>query len=103
MQIHYSELPDLKPGDPLQQAWNVYRREAGRLIAEGHEKKFVLINGDEIVGLFETWGDASQEGYRRSLHEPFLIRQVLTYEPILKVRGYNLPCPLFDIRLARPA
>ena len=35
--IDYRELPASKPGDPIGQEWNYYRREVGRLLAEGHK------------------------------------------------------------------
>ena len=35
--IHYTELPEDTPDSPLYQEWNTYRREVGRLLAEGHE------------------------------------------------------------------
>ena len=51
--IHFSTLPDGKPGSNNQD-WNVYRREVGRLLAEGNEGRWVLIQGEEIVGIWDT-------------------------------------------------
>ena len=41
--IHYTELPAAQPDSQLYHEWNFYRREAGRLLAEGHEGHWVLI------------------------------------------------------------
>ena len=51
--IHFSTLPDGKHGSNNQD-WNVYRREVGRLLAEGNEGRWVLIQGEEIVGIWDT-------------------------------------------------
>jgi hypothetical protein len=91
--IHYTELPEASPDSPLHQAWETYRREVGRLLAEGQEGKFVLIKDVDVIGLFETWRAAREAGLQRYLLSPFLVHQVQTREPILRLRGYNLPCP----------
>jgi hypothetical protein len=91
--IHYTELPADAPGSPLAAEWDLYRREVGRLLAQGHEDKWVLIKGEEIIGIFDTWDAARDEGLKRYLLQPMLVKQVLTREPILRVRGYNLPWP----------
>lgn len=83
--IHYSRLPPAKPGSPLAEESETYRREVERLLAEGREGKFVLIRGTELVGFYDTFEEASREGTRRYFvkREPYLIKQVLTYEPTL--------------------
>jgi hypothetical protein len=77
---------------PAQES-NLYRREVGRLLAEGHEGKFVLIKGAEIIALYANWDAAREAGLRLFLMEPHLVQQLQFEEPILRVRGYNLPCP----------
>ena len=90
--IHYTELPEASPDSPLHKAWNTYRREVGRLLAEGHEGKHVLIKDDAVVGLYESWDAAREAGLQRYVLSPFLVHQVQTREPILRLRGHNLPC-----------
>ena len=34
--VHHTQLPEARPGDVLSQEWNTYRREAARLLAQGH-------------------------------------------------------------------
>jgi hypothetical protein len=41
--IHYTELPEDTSEGPIAREWNFYRREVGRLLAEGHEGRWVLI------------------------------------------------------------
>ncbi len=92
--IPYTELPDMVPAGPLCEEWDFYRREAGRLLAEGHEGKFVLLKGQEIVGLYDTYDAAQGAGLDRYLFEPFLVQQVLAREPVYYFRGRALPCPV---------
>src|SRR4051812_337473 len=56
--IHYTELPEGRPDSPLYQEWNFYRREVGRLLAEGHEGRWALIKGEGIVGIWDTEAEA---------------------------------------------
>jgi hypothetical protein len=80
----------MRPGSPIAVEWNTYRREAGRLLAEGHEGRFVLIKGEEIVGIWDNHNEAMDEGYRRFLLTGFLVQQIRTWEPLLSPRiGYN--------------
>jgi hypothetical protein len=44
--------------------------------------KFVLIKGEELLGLFPTRSEALTRGYERSLYEPFMVKQLLEVEPI---------------------
>ncbi len=80
--IHYTELPDEAPDSPLFTEWNLYRREVGRLIAEGHQGKWLLIKGDEIIGIWETQAEALDEGYRQYLHQPFFVHEIITWERV---------------------
>src|SRR5207247_2194922 len=50
--IPYTELPPAQPGNPLATEWELFRREVGRLLAEGHEGKTVLIKDDNIIGIY---------------------------------------------------
>lgn len=90
--IPYTELAEAKPGSTLEKEWNTYRREAGRLLAEGHEGHCALIKGETIVEIFDTYDRASAEGWKRFPREPHLVRPILSREPLLRAGGYNLPC-----------
>jgi hypothetical protein len=82
--VHYTELAPAEPGSALAAEWETYRREVGRLIAEGHEGKWVLIKGDEVVGLFASAEQAHDAGSQRFLLQPKLIHRLLSREPVLR-------------------
>jgi hypothetical protein len=95
--VPHTELPEAKPGSVFYHEWNTYRREVGRLLAEGNEGKWLVIKGDAILGIFDTMQQANSAGLaliiENKIKRPFALRQVLAKEPILKLRGYNLPWP----------
>lgn len=84
--IHYTELPPAVPGSPLTTEWEFYRREVGLLLSEGRAGKWVLIKGEQVLGLFDSRWDAREEGLRRFLRQPFLVHQVQERERLLRTR-----------------
>src|SRR5207237_10365756 len=90
--IRHNKLPPAPAGSPLAIEWNTYCREVVRLLAEGQEGKFLLLKGEEILGVYDTWAAAREAGLKRYLLEPFLVQQIRAEEPVLRVRGYSLPC-----------
>jgi len=95
--IDYTELAPGRPDSPTAQEWETYRREVGRLLADGHEGRVVLIKGDQIVGFFDSEEDAEIAGYRQFLMSPFLIHRVREHEPVyfhprVYHHPYYLPC-----------
>lgn len=82
--IHFSELSDAQPGSPLRFEWDTYRREVGRLLAEGCAGQHVLIKGTDLLGLWSTSSEAMAAGYHRFPGQPFLVREVREYEPIFR-------------------
>jgi hypothetical protein len=91
--IHYSELGPAPPGSAIAQEWDFYRREAGRLIAQGYEGQWVLIKGEQIIGFFGSDREAMDEGYRRFLLQGFLVHQVQTREPVIRSTYHRCSCP----------
>src|SRR5438132_5567437 len=91
--IPHTALPPSPSGSLLATEWNTYRREVTRLLAEGQEGKFILLKGEEILGVYDTWDAARHAGLERYLLEPFLVQQIRAEEPVVRVRGYSLPCP----------
>lgn len=100
--IHYTELSEAKPDSHLCHEWNTYRREVGRLLSEGHEGKFVLVKDTTIIGIFDSQYAAYEEGLKRYLLQPMLVHEIRTLEPILRIRGYNMPWPNSLFRLSQP-
>jgi hypothetical protein len=85
--IHYTELGPMEPG-LLVEEWDTYRREVGRLLAEGYEGRFVLIKGQTIIGIYDSWNEARAVALSRFLDEVTLTQQILTWEPVYRVRRY---------------
>jgi hypothetical protein len=83
--IPYTELPAAEPDSPLYQEWEFYRREVGRLLAEGQEGRFILIKGEDIIGIWDTAEDAEAVAHHRYLMQPCLIQQVRSREPLLRL------------------
>ena len=91
--IPYTELPEARPNSPLYNEWALYREEVGRLLAEGHEGRFVLIKGKQIVGIWDTRSDAKAVALRKYLMQPCLIQQVRSREPVVRVSARFQGCP----------
>ena len=45
-----------------------------------HEGKFVLIHGDEVLGVFDSNMDAITRGYRELGNVPFLVKHIVKVE-----------------------
>lgn len=73
-------LPEMIPGSPIETEWNIYRRELPRLLAEGQEGRWVLIKGEQIVGLFESRDEAVQAGYKSFGIVHLLVQEVLRWQ-----------------------
>jgi hypothetical protein len=82
--IPWTELPPANPNSPLAAEWETYRREVGRLLAEGLEGKHALIKGDQIIGIYETWDEARQAGLDKFLLQPHTVRPILSREPVIR-------------------
>jgi hypothetical protein len=86
--IHYTQLPEDSSDGQLTKEWNFYRHVVGRLLAEGHEGKWVLIKGEEIVGIWNTMDEADSVRLEKFLMQSVLMKQILTNEPVLRGGGY---------------
>jgi hypothetical protein len=84
--VHYTKLPDLPPDHTFVREWAAYVREMPRWLAEGQEGRFVLIKGDEIVGIWDTWREAADTGRERFGMVPIMVHQILEWEPVLNQR-----------------
>ena len=87
--IHYTELTDARPDDVYFDEWNTFRRELPCLLAEGHEGKFALLKGKEVIGVFDTWEAGRRAGLEKYLMQCFLVQPIRTWEPLLRIRGYS--------------
>lgn len=85
--IHYTELPEGDAASPIATEWAFYRRQVGRLLSEGHENKWVLIKGDEIIGIWDTEEECDRVRLQRFLMQPVLLQQIRRQEPVLRCGG----------------
>ena len=91
--IPYTELPDGKPDSPVNQEWNFYRREVGRLLAEGQEGRWLLIKGEGIIGIWDTREEAEAVALQKYLMQPCLIHRIRSREPVLRGPTRFWQCP----------
>ena len=82
--IHYTQIPDPPSDNVLAQEWMTYRREMPRLLAEGQEGRFVLIKGDTLHGIWDKFWDAVAAGRKLYGRGPFMVHEILEWEPILR-------------------
>jgi hypothetical protein len=87
--IHYSELPTDTSDSPIAGEWNFYRREVGRLLAEGYEGRWVLIQGQQILGIWDTEEEAERIRLQKFLGQPLLLKQIRVREAVLRGGGYD--------------
>lgn len=73
----------------LEKELATYRAKLPELKA--HEGKFALIRGEEIVDFFSTYEDAVKAGYQRFKLEQFLVKRVLSTEPVLFITRNIVP------------
>jgi hypothetical protein len=67
-------LPDnLKP---LEREIGTYYRELPRLIAEGHEGRYTLIRGEELLSIWDTLEEAATAGHDRFGFERFMTQKI---------------------------
>jgi hypothetical protein len=67
-------LPDnLKP---LAVEVATYRHALPRLLDEGEAGRFVVIQGDQVLGTWDTYRDALQYGYERFGDQPFMAQRI---------------------------
>jgi hypothetical protein len=90
--IPYTELPDGRADSPIATEWNFYRREVGRLLAEGHETRWVLIKGEEIIGIWDTQEEAEAIALQKYQMHPCLIQQVRSREPVVRMSSRFWRC-----------
>ncbi|MCX7002424.1 MAG: hypothetical protein NTV22_04025 [bacterium] len=59
-------------------AMEAYQRHLPELLA--NQGKFVLIFGDAVIGVYDTYLDALAAGYEKYGMEPFFVKQIQAIE-----------------------
>jgi hypothetical protein len=57
----------------------VYRAKLPELL-EKDAGRYVLIHGDDVIGIWDTQAQAIDEGYERWLFEAFLVKKIVANE-----------------------
>lgn len=70
-----------------------YARALPRLLAEGEAGRWVLVQGAEVVSVWDTFNDAVQSGYDRFGQTPFLVQQVLSEQRPAQTPWQRSSCP----------
>jgi len=63
----------------LEQELATYQAQKNNLVGKARGK-FVLIKGDEVVGIFDTRLDAVRQGYKQFGNVPFLTKEIVEVE-----------------------
>lgn len=79
---------------PLARESETFRRELPGLLANPETAgRFVLIHGDAVAGVYDSFDESLAAGYDRFELKPFFVKQVLLNEkPKYFSRNY-IPCP----------
>lgn len=62
----------------LEQELATYRAKLEEL--KTHAGKYVLIHGDDVVDMFDSYDDALKQGYAKFGLEPFLVKRIEAIE-----------------------
>ncbi|MCI0702103.1 MAG: hypothetical protein L0241_13550 [Planctomycetia bacterium] len=83
--IHWTELPEDTSSGPLATESNFYRRMIGRLLTEGHEGRWLLIKGEELIGIWDTREEAFAAASERFFRQAVFVKQILEWEPLIRL------------------
>jgi hypothetical protein len=76
---------------PLEKEQATYDRELSALLSQ--EGKYVLIHGDAVVGVYDTYNDALKIGYEQFGLQPFLVKRIQAVEQVHSFSRDISPCP----------
>ncbi len=81
--VHWTELQSAASDWAYAVEWNYYFRIVCRLLAEGHEGRWVVIKGEALIGFWDTLAEAESAALERFLR-PMLLKRVLEWEPMIR-------------------
>ncbi len=68
-----------------------YEQKLPELLAQ--EGKFIVIKGDAIIGMYDTYSDALQAGYAKVGLEEFFVRQIAALPQMSYFSRDLVACP----------
>ena len=73
-----------------------YKNHKDGLIAAS-EGKYVLIKGEQIIGVYNDEAEATKKGLDEFGYNcPFLAKKITKLEPVLHIKGLNVPCLIYE-------
>jgi len=76
---------------PLEKELQTYNQNLHNLLAD--EGKYVVIYGENIDGIFESYADALKSGYEKFGVVPFLVKKISATEQVSYfTRDLGTPC-----------
>ncbi len=76
---------------PLEAELATYARQMPRLVQQAG--KFVVIGGDVVAGVYDTYSDALSVGYDKFGLGPFMVKEIEVVERVhFFTRDFGLPC-----------
>ena len=82
--------------DVLSLELETYKKNKPGLLAAS-EGKYVLIKGEQIFGVYADEQEATQKGFDEFGYNcPFFVRQITKREPVLHIKGINVPCLTYE-------
>ncbi len=80
-----------KPNDTFAAEISTYNNKLPDLL--GEIGRFILIKGDRVAGIYDTYNDAVQAGYAEFKLEPFFVKLIAPAEAIQYfTRDLAFPC-----------
>ena len=85
------DLPDLPEDDPLAPEWHAFKREIGRLLADGLEGRVALLHGGAVHSIWDTRSDAMNAAFLLFDPATVLVQEI---EPVMRPlrSGYSRLC-----------
>jgi hypothetical protein len=71
----------------LEKERETYERKRQELLRD--EGKFVVIHGDEIAGVWDTWESALNAGYGQYGLNPFMVQRIEAVDTVLRPLRYT--------------
>jgi hypothetical protein len=75
----------------LEKEVETYTKSLPQLLAD--QGKYVLIHGEKVVGIYDTYQDALKIGYESFGLAPFLVKRIQAVEQVHSFTRDVRPCP----------
>lgn len=86
-----TECPTTKIPMALEKELETFQRQLPVLLDQ--EGKFVVISGDQVMGVYEVYEDALKVGYEKCDLKPFLVKKIQSVEQVQYFsRDLEFPC-----------